>query len=76
MALQKNNKMQLQQTWSPCNHGDGCVPWLQTGERTRTCKPFPERYGALGDAPEVEETFRPHLTETPSAKVHFCLTFP
>ena len=69
VALQKNNKLQLQQAWSPCNHSDGAVPWLQTGDRTHTMKPFPERYGALGDQPEVEETYEPRLADTPSARV-------
>lgn len=57
--------MKLQHTWSPSNHSDGKVPWLQIGDRTRTKKPYPERYGAIGDSSAVEETFQPHLTSTP-----------
>ena len=61
--------MKLQHTWSPSNHSDGKVPWLQIGDRTRTKKPYPERYGAIGDSSAVEETFQPHLTSTPTARV-------
>ena len=39
------------------------MAWLQTGRGTRTMVPHPERYGALGERPVLEETYHPQMVE-------------
>ena len=61
--------LKLHKMWSPMQHADGRVPWFHSGERTSVRNEHPERYGTPADGPAVEETFRPRLTNTRTARV-------